>query len=80
VKAELVPYACHGRVEIIVIKIIKRKTQADIARIPTERRSARPVTVTNTVNNWIAESRKNRLENDNASRETIAGWTAEANT
>jgi hypothetical protein len=64
-----------------VIKVIKRKTQADIAGIvPTERRRVQTVTVTNMVNNWIAESRKNRLAKDNASLETIAGWTAEANT
>ena len=64
-----------------VIKVIKRKTQVDIAGIlPTERRRVQTVTVTNTVKNWIAESRKNRLETDNASLETIAGWTAEAHT
>lgn len=64
-----------------VIKVIKRKTLADIAGIlPTKRRGLQTVTVTNTVNEWIAESRKNRLEKDNASLETIAGWTAEAHT
>jgi hypothetical protein len=64
-----------------VIKVIKRKTLADIARIlPTKRRTVQTVAMTTTVNNWIAESRKNRLEKDNSSRETIAGWTVEANT
>ena len=64
-----------------VIKVIKRKTLADIAGIlPTKRRKVQTVTVTTTVNDWISQSRKNRLEKDNSSRETIAGWTAEANT
>ena len=79
-KAGLVRYTCPAMNETIVIKVIKRKTQTDIARIPTERRRVQTVTVTNTVNSWIVESRKNRLEKDNASLETIAGWTAEAHT
>jgi hypothetical protein len=62
-----------------VIKVIKRKTLADIARIlPEKCLRVRPMTVTTTVNDWIAESRKNRLENDDFSRQTIAGWAAEA--
>lgn len=64
-----------------VIKVIKRNALADIARIlPIERPRVQREAVTNTVKDWIAESRKNRLEQDNSSRETIAGWTAEAHT
>ena len=65
----------------IVIKVIKRKTLADIAHIlPVNGRGVQPVTMTTTVKDWIAESRKNRLEKDNSSRETIAGWATETTT
>ena len=63
----------------VVIKVIKRKALADIARVlPGKRLRLRPITATTTVNDWIAESRKNKLDGDNASRETLAGWTAAA--
>ena len=64
-----------------VIKVIKRKVLADIARVlPRKLLGAQPATVTTTVNDWISEFRKHKLENDNASRETIAGWAAGSNT
>ena len=62
------------------IKIIKRKSPIEVDS-PAPRKLPRlhlPMTVTATVNDWIAESRKNRLAMDNSSRNTIAGWTAEA--
>ena len=63
----------------VVIKVIKRKALADIARVrPAKRRRLRQVTATTTVNDWIAESRKNKLDGDTSSRETIAEWTADA--
>jgi len=65
----------------LVIKVIKRKAVVDIARVRTARRSRkRGPTVTTTVNDWIAESRRNRLDGDSSSRKTIADWTAEATT
>ncbi|HEX6125740.1 MAG TPA: hypothetical protein VFZ23_10260 [Pyrinomonadaceae bacterium] len=61
-----------------MIKVIKRTTVADIPHVlPTKSLPVRPVTVTTTVKDWIAESRKNRIEKDNSARNTIAGWTAE---
>ncbi len=63
----------------IVIKVIKRKALGDIARaLPAIRRRAHPTTLRATVNDWIAESRRNRVEKDNASRDTIADWAAQA--
>jgi len=35
-------------------------------------------TVTETVNDWIAERRQVRLHEDNSSRNTIAGWAGQA--
>ena len=65
----------------IVIKVIKRKALADIARLlPAKRSRNRPATVTATVNNWIAESRRNRIGNENAARARIAGWKTEPQT
>jgi hypothetical protein len=69
-----------SKMKTIVIKVIKRKALDGIARaLPAGRRRARPMTVSATVNDWIAENRRHRAEKDNSSRETIAGWTAEAN-
>ena len=54
----------------VVIKVIKRKALADIARVlPGKCLRLRPITATTTVNDWIAESRKSKLDGDNASRE-----------
>ena len=63
-----------------MIKVIKRKA-LEIARVlPKKRHGAHPTTVTTTVNDWISEFRKNKLKNDNSSRETVAGWAAGSNT
>ncbi len=60
----------------IVIKIIKRNAKSG----PPPRVAKRvPQTVTATVNDWIAERRRNRLDEDSSSRNTIAGWAAEPN-
>ena len=65
-----------------MIKVIKQKELADIARVrtPPNRPRVRPMTVTTTVNDWISESRRNKLADDISARATIAGWTAEAHT
>jgi hypothetical protein len=60
-----------------VIKVNKRNELAIVAQALQADLPA-PTTVTATVNDWIAESRKNKLEQDKSSRKTIAGWT-EAN-
>jgi hypothetical protein len=61
----------------IVVKIIKRNRKTvEPETAPTIPRPSR--TVTTTVNGWISESRKNRLDDDSSSRKTIADWTAEA--
>jgi len=65
----------------IVIRVIKRKALADIAQlIPTKSPRKHRTTVTGTINNWIAESRRNRIGSDRAARTKIAGWKAEAQT
>lgn len=64
----------------IVIKIIKRKVTPELpCTVSTKRPKAHPATVTETVNDWIAESRRNRLDQDSSSRKMIASWTAEVN-
>lgn len=61
-----------------MIKIIKRKTTPDPE--PDANGSAkagnRP-TATATVNKWIAENRRSRLDEDKSSRKTIEDWTTE---
>ena len=58
-----------------VIKIIKRKAAAIQDSPPAA--SPPEQTVTETVTDWIETSRKNRLDQENSSREKIAGWAAE---
>jgi hypothetical protein len=63
----------------IVIKVIKRKTSSDVpASEPTKTRQKRGPTATATVNDWIEESRKSRLDEDSTSRETIDRWSSES--
>ena len=67
--------------KLTLIKVIKRQALGEIARVvPKKRLQAQPATVTTTVNDWISEFRKHKLQNDNSSRETIAGWAAGSNT
>ena len=58
-----------------MIKIIKRKAAA-VQDSPTAP-SPPEQTVTETVTDWIKTSRENRLDQENRSREKIAGWAAE---
>ena len=70
-----------SRMKLTVIKVIKRQALDEFARVlPKKRLRVRAATVTGTVNDWISEFRKQKLENDNSSRETIAGWAARSNT
>ena len=74
--AEIAP----SGMKLTVIKVIKRKALGEITRIhPTKRLRVRAATVTTTVNVWISEFRKQKLEDDNSCRETIAGWAAGSN-
>ena len=68
----LLSTTCRKR---IVIKIIKRKSA--VIQESHASPDAPEQTVTETVNDWIKTSRENRLDEENQSRETIAGWTAE---
>jgi hypothetical protein len=66
-----------GEIKRIVIRIIKRNAKPELPLTaskevsPTQKASA-------TVNDWIAESRQIRLDEDNSSRNIIAGWATEA--
>lgn len=67
--------------KLTLIKVIKRQALGEITRVvPKNRLQAQPATVTTTVNDWISEFRKHKLQNDNSSRKTIAGWAAGSNT
>ncbi len=60
-----------------MIKIVKRKSAPDLP-IPALTKRPPSQTVTGTVNDWIAERRKHQLDEDNSSRQTIAGWAGES--
>jgi hypothetical protein len=60
-----------------VIKVIKRNATPELpATVSKQLQPTR--TVTATVNDWIAERRQVRLDEDNSSRDTIAGWGGQA--
>ena len=61
-----------------MIKIIKRNSTPELPITATIERPKAHL-ITGTVRNWIAESRKNRLDEASYSRKTIADWATESN-
>ena len=59
-----------------MIKVIKRKVLDSKPALPTKRLRTGIVSVKATVNEWIAERRRNQIDSDISSRETIKAWTA----
>lgn len=63
----------------IVIKIIKRNATPELRPVGSVKLPPAQ-TVTETVNEWIAESRQMRIDkDDSSSRKTIVGWADQAN-
>jgi hypothetical protein len=61
----------------ILIKVIKRDIGAVPPADPAKKlKQKRQPTMTATVNDWIAESRQNRLDSDRSSRRTIDDWAS----
>ena len=58
-----------------MVRIIKRKAEPTV-RIP-ESNTVETQSITATINDWIDESKQNRIDSETSSRKTIAGWAAE---
>ena len=59
-----------------MIKVIKRKTLDSTPAKPPGHLLPTRVSAQVTVNEWIEERRRNQIDSDASSRETIARWTA----
>jgi hypothetical protein len=58
-----------------MVRVIKRNSEPEV-EIP-DPSTPETQSITSTVNDWIDESRKNRINSETLSRKTIAGWAAE---
>lgn len=60
-----------------MIKVIKREALDNSDQtLPAQRPRSSGTEMADTVNEWIVESRQNKLDSDVSARKTIADWTA----